>query len=63
MNISVGKKEPKVYFSEALAGCGGAQTVGTITEETEFWDNLDTNCIQRDVVNMTYADYMEFLNQ
>ena len=63
VNISVGKKEPKVYFSEALAGCGGEQTVGTITDESEFWDNLDTNCIPRNVVNMTYADYMDFLKQ
>lgn len=63
VNISVGKKEPKEYFSEALAGCGGTQTVGTITDETEFWANLDANCIPREVVNMTYADYTEFLKQ
>lgn len=63
VNISVGKKEPKEYFSEALAGCVGTQTVGTITDETEFWANLDANCIPREVVNMTYADYTEFLKQ
>ena len=63
VNISVGKKEPKEYFSEALAGCGGAQTIGTITNESEFWANLDANCIPHEVVNMTYADYMEFLKR
>ena len=63
VNISVGKKEPKVYFSEALTGCGHEQTIGTITEEKEFWDNLETNCIPRDVINMTYVDYMDFLKQ
>ena len=61
VNISVGKKEPREYFSKALAGCSGEQTVGTITNEAEFWENLDTNCIPRNVVNMTYADYEDFL--
>ena len=63
VNISVGKKEPKDYFSEALAGCAGTQKVGDITDETSFWENLDTNCIPREVVHMTYVDYMEFLKQ
>ncbi len=63
VNISVGKKEPKEYFSDALEGCSGTQTVGTITEESEFWANLDTNCIPHNIVNMTYKDYMEFLKQ
>lgn len=63
VNISVGKKEPKEYFSEALAGCGGTQTIGTITDEEEFWSNLDANCIPREVVNMTYADYTVFLQK
>ncbi len=61
VNISVGKKEPREYFSEALAGCRGTQTVGTITNEEEFWANLDANCIPHSVVDMTYADYLEFL--
>ena len=63
VNISVGKKEPKDYFSEALAGCAGTQKVGDITDETSFWENLDTNCIPHEVVHMTYVDYMEFLKQ
>ena len=63
VNISIGKKDPKTYFSEALAGCGGAQTVGTITSEDDFWANLDANCIPRDVVRMTSEDYEEFLRQ
>lgn len=64
VNISIGKKEPKDYFSCALSGCKGeAQTVGTITDESEFWANLETNCIPHDVVSMTYADYTDFLKQ
>ena len=63
VNISVGKKEPKDYFSTALAGCNGTQTVGTITDENEFWANLDANCIPREIVNMTYIDYVDFLKK
>lgn len=63
VNISVGKKEPREYFSEALTGCGGQQTIGTIINEDEFWDNLDVNCIPHGVVNMTYADYLDFLKE
>ena len=63
VNISVGKKEPKNYFSDALAGCSGSQTIGTITNVAEFWENLDANCIPHEVINMTYADYTVFLKQ
>ena len=62
VNISVGKKEPKVYFSEALSGCKGLpQTIGTIVDEAEFWKNLEINCIPREIVNMTYENYKDFL--
>ena len=63
MNISVGKKEPREYFSEALAGCNGMQTIGTITDEADFWENLDVNCIPREIVNMTFEDYTDFLKK
>ena len=61
VNISVGKKGPNEYFSEALAGCEKKQTIGNITEESEFWENLDANCIPREIINMTYTDYLDFL--
>ena len=63
VNISVGMKEPREYFSEALAGCNGSQTVGTITDSADFWANLDANCIPHEIVSMTYKDYEEFLKQ
>ncbi len=63
VNISIGKKEPGEYFSEALAGCGSIQTIGTIADEAEFWNNLDVNCIPHEIINMGYKDYTEFLKQ
>ena len=59
----IGKKEPKDYFSEALACCSGTQAIGTITDESEFWENLRTNSIPREVVNMTFKDYPDFLKE
>lgn len=62
VNVAIGDKEPKVYFTEALEQCrGGEIRIGTITDESEFWDNLDRNCIPRSVVNMTSNDYLDFL--
>ncbi len=63
VNIAIGKKEPKEYFSEALKGCDGNQTIGTITDKADFWENLSTNCIPREVVNMTYENYVDFLKK
>lgn len=64
VNISVGKREPKDYFSVALAQCStGEIEIGTIKNEDDFWKNLDFNCIPREVVNMTAEDYPTFLQK
>jgi hypothetical protein len=64
VNISIGKKAPNVYFAQALAQCDtGVIEVGTITDKEDFWNNLETNCIPREVVNMTADDYSTFLAQ
>ena len=62
VNISIGKKAPNDYFSTALNQCRtGEIKVGTITNEDDFWANLQANCIPKEVVSMTADDYMEFL--
>ncbi len=62
VNISVGKREPKDYFTTALTQCStGVVEVGTITNQNEFWSNLDVNCIPREIVEMTAAAYPTFL--
>ena len=64
VNISIGKRAPNDYFAAALAQCHtGSIEVGTITNEDEFWANLDANCIPRTVVSMTADDYPDFLMQ
>lgn len=62
VNISIGKREPKDYFTAAINQCNsGVLEVGTITNEDDFWGNLDANCIPREVVDMTAEDYSTFL--
>jgi len=64
VNISIGKKAPNEYFSRAVDNCGtGTQTIGTITDKNQLLENLNTNCIPPEIVNMTVADYQSFLEQ
>lgn len=64
VNISIGKREPADYFSAALAQCStGVIKVGTITNTDEFLENLDTNCIPQENVEMTAQDYPEYLQK
>lgn len=62
VNISIGKKAPTVYFTEAVEQCATGEIVtGTITNIDELWMNLEKNCIPSDVVSMTAGNYPEFL--
>lgn len=64
VNIAVGKKAPNEYFAEALQQCQtGVITIGTITDESSFWNNLDVNCIPKEVVSMTADNYGDFLRE
>ena len=61
-NITVGKKAPNDYFTNALAQCGTKKMeIGTITDEETLWKNLDENCIPRKIIQMTAKNYEEFL--
>jgi hypothetical protein len=63
-NISIGKREPNDYFSKALEQCSTSQIeVGTILDENDFYENLEQNCIPKEVINMTALDYQNFLMQ
>ena len=64
VNISIGMKAPNDYFSAAKEQCNtGEIVIGTITDADSFDTNLAANCIPAEVVNMTAADYPEFLRQ
>ena len=64
VNISIGKKAPKDYFSAALAQCGRDKAeTGSIIDEKVLRENLATNCIPEDVFEMDYTRYDEFLEK
>lgn len=64
VNISIGKKAPKDYFSVALAQCGNDKAeTGSIINEKVLRDNLRMNCIPEDIFEMDYTQYNEFLEK
>lgn len=64
VNISIGKMAPKIYFSLAFEQCStGEIKCGAITALDQLKDNLATNCIPLDVVNMDYTNYENFLDE
>ena len=64
VNISIGMKAPNDYFAIAKKQCEtGEMLIGTITNREEYNNNLATNCIPSNIINMTAVDYPEFLLQ
>jgi hypothetical protein len=64
VNISIGKKAPKDYFSLALQQCGGEQAkCGSIMNEEDLRANLAINCIPEDIFDMDHTRYAEFLEK
>ena len=62
VNISIGKKAPKDYFSVALAQCGQETAEsGSILNEKDLRANLAINCIPEDIFEMDYTRYDDFL--
>lgn len=64
INISIGNKEPRVYFTQLLEQCqGGPKLYGNITDLDELKRNFIMNCIPEGMEQMTVADYPAFLAQ
>jgi len=62
INISIGNKEPKVYFTELLKQCdGGKKRYGNLTDLDELRLNLQMNCIPEGMEEMAVNDYPAFL--
>jgi hypothetical protein len=62
INIKVGNKSPKDYFeliNNQIAD--GNQLVSGISSSEEMLENLKANCVPLEIMNMTIADYPEFL--
>jgi len=62
VNISIGKKSPKEYFSLAFEQCDTKVIkCGAITDKAQLLKNLKVNCIPETIVKMEEDRYEEFL--
>jgi len=64
INISVGDKEPTIYFSELLAQCeSGEPKYGGIKDREALIKNFAMHCIPVGMEKMTINDYDNFLQE
>jgi hypothetical protein len=62
VNIAIGNKEPRIYFTEMQEQCcGGPLRYDSITDPAELAANLRMNCIPNGIERMTIKDYPAFL--
>lgn len=64
VNITIGKKAPKEYFTAALKQCQTKkETCGSIIDSDQLMRNLEMNCIPYEIFQMDYSDYERFLEK
>lgn len=62
INIKIRDKAPKVYFNDLINQCNSRELqYGGINNLEELNDNLEENCIPKEVFNMDINNYNEFL--
>jgi len=61
-NISVGEKAPNEYFRIVYEQCNSKEMkFGNITDITTLKENLKTNCIPENIIELEVANYESFL--
>jgi hypothetical protein len=62
INMAIGNKEPKQYFSQLQAqGCGGPKLYGNIVTPEDLQANYLMHCVPEGIESMTAANYPAFL--
>ena len=62
INIKISDKSPDKYFNELIEQCNNGEIkYGGINNIDELNNNLNENCIPREVFNMNIDNYNEFL--
>jgi len=64
INIAIGSKEPRIYFTELLDQCkGGPKRYGNIVDLDRLQENLCMNCIPEGLEQISISDYSDFLTK
>jgi hypothetical protein len=64
INIAIGSKEPKAYFSHIEEQCnGGKKRYGNIVDHKDLKKNLQMNCIPAGMDSIRVEDYPRFLEE
>jgi hypothetical protein len=64
INIKIGSKSPHIYLADVVAQCnGGPLKYGSIDSQAQLDANLLANCLPASAVNMSTADFPDFLRQ
>lgn len=63
INIKVGNKSPKDYFELIQNQIQNGKLLTGINTKEELEQNLKSNCVPLEIMNMTENDYMSFLSQ
>lgn len=64
INIKVGNKSPKEYFTELRKQIkAGKMVYGAVQTEKSLFKNLEMNCIPKDIFEMNFNDYEDFLEK
>ena len=63
INIRVGNKPPKEYMELVISQIkNGDKSISGVTSENEIYENLEMNCIPKEMLEMDITNYEEFLN-
>ncbi len=64
VNKDVSDEAPYSYFGKAVAACErGESAYGNISVKSELFDNMNSNCIPLDIIEMEHTDYPAFLEK
>ncbi len=64
VNISIGKKAPWEYLQKVRERClTGESESGLVNDINKFYENLASNCVPSEAIDMDYKSYDEFLEK
>jgi hypothetical protein len=64
INIAIGDKSPKNYFSIIIENCKkGVTQYGAIVDSAELKSNFEMHCLPEGMEDKTIDDYNDFLSE